>query len=76
MEIKKIRLIDAPKEEFSLTDSEMSSLLGGNAYYCPASYKDGGIFEDDTCSASYSTGSCGSASDYCGSYTSCTFNLN
>lgn len=32
MEIKKNRLIDTPKEEFSLTDSEMSSLLGGNAY--------------------------------------------
>ncbi|WP_156104800.1 hypothetical protein [Hoylesella timonensis] len=76
MEIKKIRLIDTPKKEFSLTNSEMSSLLGGNAFYCPGSYTDGGIFGDDNCTASYSSGNCGSASDYCGSYTSCVFKFS
>lgn len=75
MEIKKIRLIDAPKEEFSLTGSEMSSLLGGNADYCSGSYKEGGLFGDNTCSGTYSTGNCGSATDYCSSYTSCSFKL-
>lgn len=76
MKLKKIRLIDAPKEEFSLTDSEMSPLLGGSGYNCPGTYTGGGIFGDNTCSENYSSGSCGSASDYCNSYTSCTFILD
>ncbi len=73
MKITKIRLIDAPKKEFTLGNDAMSSLVGG--YNCPGTYQDGGMFGEDYCSSSYSSGECGSASDYCASYSSCTFNL-
>lgn len=75
MKINKIKLIDSPQKEFSLNSSDMASLIGGSSDYCPGTYVEGGMFEDDYCSASYSTGSCGSASDYCGSYTSCMLTL-
>ena len=76
MKINKIRLLEKPKKEFSMSISDMVTIMGGNSDYCPGTYQDGGWFGDDYCSASYSSGSCGSASDYCGSYTSCTFNLS
>lgn len=37
----KINFIEAPREEFHLSLSEQSSLLGG--FNCPGTYKDGGI---------------------------------
>lgn len=72
-ELKKIKLIESPRKDISLEDEGMSSLLGGESYYCPNTYNDGGIFGHDYCSGSYSSGECHSASDYCGSYKSCTF---
>lgn len=76
MRIKKINLIDEPKKEFSMSNSDMASIIGGSSDYCPGTYQDGGWFGDDYCSASYSSGSCGDADDYCGSYTSCTLKLS
>lgn len=49
-ELKKIKLIESPRKDISLEDEGMSSLLGGEAYYCPGTYKDGGIFGHDYCS--------------------------
>ncbi len=73
-ELKKIKLIESPRKDISLEDEGMSSLLGGEAYYCPGTYKDGGIFGHDYCSGNFSSGgACGGANDYCNSYKSCTF---
>lgn len=74
MKITKIHLIDSPKKEFAIDANAMSSLIGG--YNCPGTYQDGGIGGTDYCSASYSSGECGSASDYCTSYFSCTWKLD
>lgn len=50
----------------------MSSLLGG--YYCPGTYKSGGLFGDDYCSKNFNEdASCNGANDYCGQLSSCTF---
>lgn len=73
--ISKIQLIEAPRKEEELSTDEMSLLLGGNAYYCPKEYKDGGWFGNDYCGGSYSSGNCGSHDDYCNILSSCTFNL-
>lgn len=76
MKINKINLLENPKKDFSMSDIDMASLIGGSGFDCPGTYIDGGLIEDDYCSASYRSGSCGNASDYCGSYASCTLNLN
>lgn len=77
MKIKKIKLLENPKKGLSMNDCDMALLIGGSNYNCPGTYTDGGFFGDDKCAASYSsTGSCGDANDYCGSYASCTFKLN
>lgn len=73
--ISKIQLIEAPRKEPELSTDEMSLLLGGNAYYCPNEYQDGGWFGKDYCKGSYSSGYCGHDKDYCNILSSCTFNL-
>lgn len=77
-ELKKIKLIESPRKDISLEDEGMSSLLGGESFYCPKTYNDGGIFGHDYCSGSYSSenGICHGTHDYCGSYRSCTFNYS
>ena len=74
-ELKKIKLIESPRKDISLEDEGMSSVLGGESFYCPGTYKDGGIFGHDYCSVNYSSegGACSGANDYCRSYKSCTF---
>lgn len=71
MKIEKIRLIESPKEEYSLTQSEMAVLVGGTDWMCPGTYNRGGILGDDYCEESYSTQKCGGSSNYCGTYEHC-----
>lgn len=73
MKIEKIRLIESPKEDYSLAQSEMATLLGGADFACPGTYYDGGTFGGTLCKGSYdNTKQCGDATDYCGAYKSCT----
>lgn len=72
MNIEKIRLIESPKEEYSLAQSEMAVLVGGADWMCPGTYSQGGLFGNDYCEASYSTEKCGGgSSNYCGTYEQC-----
>lgn len=77
MKINKIRLIESPKEEYSLAQSEMAALVGGATWYCPGTFVDGGNFGEDYCESSYSAkGQCGGATNYCGSYQSCPWSYD
>lgn len=72
MKIEKIRLIESPKEEYSLAESEMAVLVGGADWMCPGTYYDGGLLGGTLCGESYdSTKQCGDATDYCGTYKAC-----
>lgn len=73
--VKQIKLIEQPKEDIRLSEQDESSLFGG--FYCPGSYHDGGLGGDDYCSSQYHSGaSCGGASDYCGTYKSCSLSFS
>ena len=70
-ELKKIQLIESPREEINLGEDGMSYLLGGNAYYCAGTYTRSIILGPDICSGTFSTGLCGTADNYCKKYSSC-----
>lgn len=73
--IKQIKLIEQPREDVKLSAQDESFLFGG--YYCPDSFRDGGFWGGNSCSKLYDEdASCGSATNYCGSFTECTWNLD
>lgn len=71
--IKQIKLIEQPREDIKLSAQDESSLFGG--FYCPGTFKDGGMFGTDICTYHHGTGVCGGQDDYCGTYSNCTFHL-
>lgn len=72
--IKQIKLIEQPREDIKLSAQDESSLFGG--FYCPGTFSKGGLLGESVCSINYRTGSCGGASDYCASYSSCAISLD
>lgn len=69
-----MKLLESPRKECILNNDEMISILGGENFSCPKTYKDGGLFGGDFCSENYDeSGNCNDANNYCGNYHSCTF---
>ena len=48
-----MKLLESPRKECILNNDEMISILGGENFSCPKTYKDGGLFGGDFCSENY-----------------------